>query len=103
MSEVTRSVGVGLVGGGALLIGAHFIGAYLQGADVLKDAMDPFVLENYSIFLALSPGAFLIWVSQFFSDRQRLMDANKTRRRACFNPPPSDPHSVRKDDQQGAN
>ena len=70
MVQVLKSAGHGLLAAGILLIAVDFLGAYLKGSQALRDAFDPLTLSSYLPFLALAPGAVVLWLADQLAMRR---------------------------------
>jgi hypothetical protein len=67
MSKIVKPIGHGLLAAGVLLIVLYFIGVYLRGPEAFRDALDPLAAKTYLALLPLTPGVFLLWLSDRLS------------------------------------
>jgi hypothetical protein len=64
VGRIVKSVGLGLLAAGALLVLLHFTGVYLRGGiEALGDALDPVWPKNYVALVPLAPGIILLWIA----------------------------------------
>lgn len=71
MVRVLRSAGHGLLAAVVLLVSVYLIGMFLKAPETFYDALNPLAVKTYLLLLPLTPGAFLLWMSDHLSLRHR--------------------------------
>jgi hypothetical protein len=56
VNKLIKSIGHGLLAAGVFLVVLYFVGVYVKGSDVLRDALDPLASKNYLVLIPLVPG-----------------------------------------------
>jgi ABC-type Fe3+ transport system permease subunit len=64
MTDTIRAFGYGLFAAGMVLVLVLYVATYARGGGVgLQEALNPFVLSNYTSLAAVVPGVVTIWLA----------------------------------------
>ena len=85
MSSMVKAIGHGLFLAGLVLISLYLLGLYVRGSDALSDALEPLSIKTYLVLLPLTPGALLLWLADYTSNRNARRKLRKITGKALFN------------------